>query len=32
MTASLTARVLAEQEEKNKRRKIAEGLRREAVR
>lgn len=31
-TASLTARVLAEQEENNKRRKIAEGLKRQAVR
>ncbi|KAI1846265.1 hypothetical protein JX265_010642 [Neoarthrinium moseri] len=32
MTASLTARVLAEQEQNNKRRKLAEGLKREAVR
>ncbi|ETS74519.1 hypothetical protein PFICI_14385 [Pestalotiopsis fici W106-1] len=32
MTASLTARVLAEQEEKNKRRKIDESLKREVVR
>ncbi|KAH6644971.1 Rtf2 RING-finger-domain-containing protein [Truncatella angustata] len=32
MTASLTAKVLAEQEQNNKRRKMAEGLRREAVR
>ncbi|KAI0175339.1 Rtf2 RING-finger-domain-containing protein [Pestalotiopsis sp. NC0098] len=32
MTASLTARVLAEQEENNKRRKINEGLKREVVR
>jgi hypothetical protein len=32
MTASLTAKVLAEQEENNKRRKIGEGLKSEAVR
>lgn len=32
MTASLTAKVLAEQEERNKRRKLGEGLKREAVR
>ncbi|KAK6082268.1 RING domain-containing protein [Seiridium cupressi] len=31
-TASLTARVLAEQEEKNKRRKVMDSLKREAVR